>query len=241
MAQSCGQVSAGSKTHAQLRKYFILVITITFLSSCRNALIDNNQPNSSMQSTQATETVSNVLLAQTLVSNTNYLDHCKTLNPIKLTEQIPYQNIWPGKTKESEVESILGVPDETSVFRDETSLLYGTDVGVLVKNGVVTSILVSPEDESRLSLEEVILKYGCPDLILAVNTTEDQVGYTSIRLIYSTVGLAISFAHYPANLSDRVDTIRYFPSMTVQEYFEKNGWAQMPFSAQPLEWNDAVK
>jgi hypothetical protein len=227
----------------KLRKYFILVITITFSASCGNSLINNNQPNSSMEPTLASETepVSNALLAQTLVSNTNYLNECKSLNPLKLTEQIPYQNIWPGKTKEAEVESILGVPDKRSVLGDEINLVYGSDLGVLVKNGIVTSILVYPEDETRFTLEEVILKYGCPDLVLAVNTTEDQVGYNSIRLIYSKVGLAVSFAHYPANLSDSIDKIWYFPFMTVQEYFEKNGWAGMPGSAQPVEWNDAVK
>ena len=225
----------------KLRKYFILVITIAFLISCRNALIDNDQPNSYSTQASGTEPVSNVFLAQTLVANTNYLDQCKTLNPLKLTEQLPYQKIWPGKTTESEVESILGAPDKKSVFRDEINLVYGSNLGILVRNGVVESILISPEDESRLTLEEVILKNGCPDLVLAVNTTEDQVGYNSIRFIYITLGLEVSFAHYPANLNDRVDTIRYFPSMTVQEYFEKNGWAGLRWSAQPIEWNDAVK
>jgi hypothetical protein len=227
----------------KLRIYLLLVIAITFSTSCGYVLANNNQPTSSIEPIQAsaTEPLSNTLLAQTLVSQPDYLGRCETMNPAKLTEQIPYQNIWPGLTKESEVQAILGMPDKRSVFRDEINLVYGNDIGILVKDNVVTTILVSPDADVRFRLEEVIIKYGCPDLILAVNTTEDQVGYNSIRFIYSTIGLAISFAEYPANLSDGVDKTWYFPPMTVQEYFEKNGWARRRSSAQPLEWNEAVK
>ena len=220
----------------------ICIFAFVLMASCTSIISPETEPNNVSDRVSVTESALVVSRALTLVSNTNYLDECKTLNPLKLTEQIPYQNIWPGKTKESEVESILGVPDKRSVLvGDEINLVYSSDLGVLVKNDIVTSILVYPEDETRFTLEEVILKYGCPDLVLAVNTTEDQVGYDSIRLIFSKVGLAVSFAHYPANLSDSIDKIWYFPSMTVQKYFEKNGWAGMPRSAQPVEWNDAVK
>ena len=219
-------------------------VAITVLmASCARSAGEETQINKTPAQSQiiATESVSIVSLAQTSVSNTNYLSECKTINPAKLTEQIPYRNILPGKTKESEVESILGMPDKRSVFRDEINLVYGSDVGVLVINNIVTPILVSSKDESKSTLEEAILKYGCPDIVLAVNTTEDQVGYNSIRLIYSMLGLTVSFAHYPANLGDSLDKIWYFPSMTIQEYFEKNSWAEVSSSAKPVEWNDAVK
>ena len=219
----------------------ICIITIVAMTSCTSIGNPENEPNNASDQLSVTESASVVSLAQTLVSNTNYLNECKTLNPLKLTEQILHRNIWPGKTKESEVESILGIPDKRSVFRDEINLVYGSNVGLFVQDGIVTSILVSLENESWLTLEEVILKYGCPNLILAVNTTVDQVGYNDIRLIYSMLGLAVSFPGYPANLSTRADAIWYFPMMTVQEYFEKNGWARMPWSAQPIEWEEAVK
>ena len=220
----------------------ICITPFVLMASCTSTISAETEPNNASEKTSATKSASVSSLAQTLVSNTTYLDECKTLNPLKFTEQIPYQNIWPGKTKESEVESILGVPDKRSVFRDVIDLVYG-DNGffVEIQNGSVTYIVVPVEGASGFTLKEVILKYGCPDLVLAVNTTEDQVGYNSIRLIYSTLGLEVSFAHYPANLSDSADIISYFPSMTVQEYFEKNGWAEMRWSAQPVEWNDAVK
>lgn len=207
---------------------------IVLMASCTNKTPAQSQ-------IIATQSVSNVSIAQTRVSNMSYLDECKTLNPIKLTEQIPYQNIWPGKTKESELESILGAPVKRSVFRDEINLVYGSNVGLFVQDGIVTYILVSLEDESQLTVEEVILKYGCPDLVLAVNTTEDQVGYYSIRLLYNTIGMEVSFANYPAALGSSADNISYFPPVTVQEYFENNGWAAMSWSAQPVEWRDAVK
>lgn len=219
-------------------------MAIAFSASCGNALINNDQPNGSAELTQAfeTEPVSNALLAQTLVSNTNYLDPCKTINPIKLTEQISYQNIWPGKTKESEVESILGTPEERSVFRGVKNLVYG-DTGLLVdvENDVVTYIVVNPDKDLPITLEEVVLRYGCPDLILAVNTTEDQVGYNSIRFIYSTIGMEVSFAGNPTGLASNADNISYFPPASIQGYFEEHSWAGVSWSAQPVEWNDAVK
>ena len=235
----------------KLGEYLILVMSIAFLASCGNALINNDQPNSSVASTQVLESTqafenesdSNPLLAQTLISNTNYLDPCKSVNPIKLTEQIPYLNIWPGKTKESEVESILGTPDKRSIFRGVKDLVYDdTGLSVDIESGVVTYIVVNPEESNLpITLKEVILRYGCPDLILAVNTTEDQVGYNSVRFIYSTIGMEVSFAGYPTGLGISADDISYFPPATVQEYFEKNSWAGVSWSAQPVELNDAVK
>ena len=205
------------------------ITTVVFMASCQVAV---------------TEPASNASLVQTLVSNPNYVDQCKTLNPSKLTEQISYKNIWPGKTKASEVESILGTPQESSVFQGVTTLVYGaTESFVQIENGVVTYIVVDPDTETRfpITFEEVVLRYGCPDLVLAVNTTEDQVGYNSVRFIYSMIGMEVSFAGYPTNLGSSSDNISYFPPVTVQEYFEKNGWAAIRFFTQSVEWTEAVR
>ena len=207
----------------------IYIATVVLMASCQVTV---------------SEPVSNAPLAQTLVSNPNYLDQCKSLNPIKLTEQIYYKNILPGKTKASEVESILGTPQERSVFEGVTNLVYGdTEFFVSIENDVVTYIVVDPDTETRLpiTLEEVVLRYGCPDVMLAFNTKEDQVGYNSVSFIYSTIGMEVRFPNFPTSLGSNANNISYFPSMTVQEFFEKYSWAEIRFFAQPVEWNEAIK
>ncbi|HET9907418.1 MAG TPA: hypothetical protein VFQ23_12270 [Anaerolineales bacterium] len=209
------------------KKIGTCIITSVYIASC-----------------QVIGPVSNAQLAQTLVSNPNYLDQCKSLNPIKLSEQISYKNVWPGKTKASEVESILGTPQEKSSFDGGTNLVYGkSEFFVSVENGLVTYIVVDPNPETNLSitLEEVILRHGCPDVILAFNTTEDQSGYNSVRLIYSTIGMEISFANYPTSLGSSALNTSYFPPMTVQEFFDTYSWTEMRFFTQPVEWSEAIK
>ena len=229
----CTHLDFSDKDESQMlntaKIIIIYITTVVFMASCQITI---------------TEPISNASLAQTLVSNPNYLDQCKTLNPLKLTEQISYKNIWPGKTKASEVEAILGTPQERSTFGVVTTLVYGdTEFFVEIENGVVTYIVVDPDEETKLpiTLEEVILRYGCPDLVLAVNTTEDQVGYNSIRFIYSIIGMAASFPNFPTSLGSNANNISYFPSMTVQDFFEKYSWAEIRFFAQPVEWSEAIK
>src|SRR6266540_1071453 len=118
---------------------YIFILLNVLLVSCGQTKLENIQPNTAMVPSEVSETqaVSVVSLVQTSVSNTNYLDECKTINPAKFTDQIPYQGIWPGKTKESELEPLLGAPDKVSVFKDKANWVYG-DVGFLIEKGIVT-------------------------------------------------------------------------------------------------------
>lgn len=221
----------------------IFIALSILLASCGQTKIGNVQPNATMLPSPVSETeaASVTSLVQTSVSNMNYLKECKTINHNKFTEQIPYQDILPGKTNESELETLLGAPDKVSKIKDRTNWVYG-NVGLLIEKGTVTYVLVPVEQTSELTLEQLVLKYGCPDLILAVNSTEDQVGYGGVRFIYHFAGMEVDFAKYPVSLSDKPATISYFPSMDLQEYLNKNSWGTMTIqSGKPVEWTEAVK
>lgn len=224
-------------------KIYVSIAIIVLLASCIRNTIEEGQPNKIPTSTQVTETepVSVVSLAQTSVSDVNYLRECKTINPTKLTEQIPYENIWPGETKESELESLLGTPDETFTIKGVTNWVYG-DMGLFIEKGIVTDVLAPVDNESRLTLEQLILTYGCPDIVFAVNTTEDQIGYTGTRLTYHNIGVVIQFSNLPVSLTDIPVYIQYFQPMGLQEYLEKSGGTTMGLQfGKPIEWSEAVK
>jgi len=227
----------------KIKKHFISVVIITLLASCGRVTIENTQVNNSTSPAQVSETeaVSIVSIAQTSVSNTNYLHECKAINPEKTMGQVPYLGILPGKTKESELESLLGIPDKTSVFEGVTNLVYG-DTGLLVEKGVVKYVVVSMAKTSGFTLKQLVLRYGCPDLVFAVNTTEDQVGYTGTRFIYYDIGIEFSFMVYPTNLNDTPSSVSYFSPMDLQEYLEKNGWTIMGTRfGKPVKWTEAVR
>lgn len=224
-------------------KIYVSIAIIVLLASCIRNTIEEGQPNKIPTSTQVTETepVSVVSLAQTSVSDVNYLRECKTINPTKLTEQIPYENIWPGETKESELESLLGTPDKIFTLKGITNLVYD-DTGLLIENGIVTDVRTPIDEKSELTLERLVLTYGCPDIVFAVNTTEDQIGYTSTLFIYHNIGVEIRFFNYPSDLADIPTSISYSRPMDLQEYLQENGWTVMSVqSGKPIEWSDAVK
>ena len=99
---------------SKFTKFSMSIVIVFLLVSCMGNAVEESQSNKTPIPTRipGTEPVSIVWLAQTSVSNANYLGECKSINPSKLMEQIPYQNIWPGETKKSELEILLGTPDE---------------------------------------------------------------------------------------------------------------------------------
>lgn len=228
------------------RKIIILNISVAItllLASCARTTIENIQPDKTPAPSEvsATKSASVPSLAQTLISNSNYLRECKTINRSKLTEQIPYKDIWPGKTRESQLVALLGAPDEAFTIKGVTNWVYG-GMGLFIEEGVVTEVLVQVDQQSGLTLEQLVLKYGCPDIVFAINTTEDQVGYTGTRFIYYGIGIEFYFMNYPVKLADVPDNIAYFQPMGLQEYLKKNGWTVMGIqSGRPIEWTEALK
>lgn len=182
-----------------------------------------------------------VSLTLTSVSNPKYLSKCKNLNPVDSEKQISYQNIWPGKTRESDLELILGSPDEKYTFSGTTDWVYD-NVSFSIEGDMVTEVLISVETETDLTLMEIILEYGCPNIIFAVNTTEDQAGYTDTRFVYHNIGAEFSFRNYPTSLNNTPSHIKYFQPMNLEEYLETNEWTALDtYLGKPIEWNDAVK
>jgi hypothetical protein len=127
-----------------------VVILLLFLVACAGSQTPlENQ-------VSETEPVSVVSLAQTSVSKKNYLGGCQTINPSKTKEQVLYRNVRPGQTNESEVELLLGNPIEKNTLKGETNWVY-PGLGLSTKNGIVTYILVSIDENSDLTLKQVVL------------------------------------------------------------------------------------
>ncbi len=219
-------------------KIFLCVAVTVLLTSCAGTMVEENLPTSNQ--VVETETPSIALAAQTLTSNVNYLGECKFINSSKLKVQISFQNIWPGTTKESEIEALMGAPDTTYIIKGVTNLVYG-DIGLLVEDHIVTYVLAPIDENSGLTLRQVVLTYGCPDIIFAINTTEDQTGYAGTLFIYHNIGIEFSFLNYPATLSELPDNASYFQPMSFQEYLQESSWnvIGIPFG-KPVEWNEAV-
>ena len=186
-------------------------------------------------------------MVQTVVANESYLHECRAINPEKAVEQVSYMGVTPGKTKDSELETILGTPDQKVTSSTAIDWIYG-DTGVFIEKGIVKRIIISyvfiPAEEasSEFRLDQLIRNYGCPDILFAVNATEDQVGYTNTRFIYPTIGIEIDYAAFPASSTELPSNVVYFQPTNVQEYL---GQFAAPFfvsnTSKLIEWDEAVE
>lgn len=217
------------------------MIVVVLTTSCSRIAVKETEPNTTPSPKSVTQSVSVESLVKTAVSNPNYLRECKDLNPVDSEEQISYRNIWPGKTKASELELILGSPDEKYTFSGTTDWVYD-DISLSIEGDIVTEVLISVDTGTDLTLMEIILEYGCPNIIFAVNTTEDQFGYTDTRFVYHNIGAEFSFRRYPASLNDTPSHVKYFRPMNLEEYLETNEWTALDtYLGKPIEWNDAIE
>lgn len=173
------------------------------------------------------------------------LSECLAVYSDGQKEQIGFRDIYPGKTRASELAPRIGNPgqkvdlDRFIGWNYEKFTVYSnrfTDDIVLINTYLID---LEPQD-----LSNILNTNGCPDTIL-VSTGEEEINDSAdlIQFVYLDQGMIFKFGQgTPVWLSDVPVSIDYFPPMTLKEFKDQNysGLAST-CHCKTLDWNEAVQ
>ena len=221
--------------------YLLLVVSLTtiILIACSSIKGEEATPFDLL----STSTVSPSMMAATLVSNTNYMQECKRINPEIRQGQIDYLNIYPGQTRVEDIEAMIGKPIKRNDPSANDREWHYDNFNVYIKRGndVVDSILVFGDTQFMVSLEYLVKEYGCPDLIYAIDKSEDYPSgaYSFTEFIYFRNGVEFAFDSFPVHLSDLPVFIDFFVPQFLEEYSYNYIYPNYEVG-KPVTWDEAV-
>jgi hypothetical protein len=181
---------------------------------------------------------------ETLITGPNYMSGCLAINPVRYTKQEGYLNIMPGVTLSDDLERLVGTPD---VKRTDAQRF--DNLSMMIRIDPATHIVIEIRIDQHAnfpSLMEIIQKYGCPDVIYAINNSMDGprgiFGATDF-VYFKQVGISFRFWRYPVRFEDKPRGIDYFlPGIKALEdvYALKPPTYADPVSHLPVSWDAAI-
>lgn len=181
------------------------------------------------------------------ISSSDYNKGCPYTDSTVSNFQIDFMNIYPGRSSISEVKEILGQPKDEIVGGLETNLLYDNVeeifLSIIVVNGIVDRINVDNINMIYPSLKDIVENYGCPDIILAIDTSEHSSGnYNAVIFCYPEIGVEFWFDFDNINLKSIPTKIGYIKQVELVKYIESFSYflsINNPFM-KPIDWNEVV-
>lgn len=188
-----------------------------------------------------------------IVSDTDYLKDCRSQYPSVSNQQIGFRDIYPGKTTDNQIPESLGKPTAHNITIGgyEEWLYYDENLTfayrLYTKNNVVDFVTIEVDREILLPLEDILNKYGCPDLIIAIELDPppfaETPNYNKTFFIYHRAGIEIRFEGYPVSYSDPASVVSFVKPLSLKDYLEKqykSGFLVNDFSS-PVSLEEAVK
>lgn len=174
-----------------------------------------------------------------IVSDPDYLKDCRRQYPSAPDQQIGFRDIYPGKTTADQVRENLGDPTrrdgEIWVYYDgdfgyyyisfEDNLVDWVSVGVdLIGSGDEVPL---PLKNNLLHPKELLIKYGCPDLIIAMELDPPPFAeipnYNTTFFEYHRIGIEVRFDGYPILYSDVPSNITFFEPVSLRDFLYQSG------------------
>ena len=93
-------------------------------------------------------------------------------------------------------------------------------------------------------MKDIILKYGCPDLIFAIDSSIDQPSgtYNWTKFIYLGDGLEFLFKSFPVLLSDIPKSVTFFKPQSLESYMKLSNYTNFDLKeGKPVSWRETVK
>lgn len=229
------------------KKMFIsltfLTISISFLFGC--TLIQKGHTIDATKSPTISSTTISLSAAEvvTFVSNPEYMKECKMINPDNHKGQISYLGIYPGQSTSEDVLKHLDRPTETNYFSNDEEWVY-KGFNINIEEDVVESIDVYGDPQLVVSLKELIIQYGCPDLILAVDDSIEQPNgsYSLAHFIYIGNGIDFIISGFPVSLTDVPYSVGFFIPQSLEDYLNRSDYINFgPKVENVVSWREAVK
>jgi len=175
---------------------------------------------------------------ETLQADPSYMAECKKINRDIVDEQASYKGIYPGRTTQDEVRNVFGKPLRVPQIK-EIIWEYG-DRSVVFDKSKVSKLYVFGDNAT--TLKDLILQYGCPDGIYALDTSVHAYGdYSRLVFFYHRIGFQFSIGHNPAKLNDTVDQMTYFMPGTLDDYKNTFRFFSVPNSIKLMTWDEALR
>ena len=180
------------------------------------------------------------------VSNPEYNKECKNLNLPKYQGQLDFLGIYPGESTENFVKITVGDPTKVFSSGDEVSWYYDSReemyFSVIFVSKIVKRINVDNMSKNDPSLFSIIEKYGCPNIIILLNTSEDQVGSNRIVFTYSEIGVEFWYEGIHVGFTSVPREITYFKPTTLAVYVQNLEHFLFFGSSfmEPIDWNEVV-
>jgi hypothetical protein len=173
---------------------------------------------------------------ETLSADPNYMSGCKEINPNSVSRQASYKGIYPGQTTLDEVRNVLGKPLRTY---DLTDISWEYDnLAVVFDESIVIGLYV---DGDNATLKDLILRYGCPDAIYAVDIYEHPSGaFSRLLFLYPDIGFDFAIDNIPAKLNDTIYQMDYFLPGTLEDYKKRSFSLTIANASKPMTWDEAV-
>ncbi len=212
-----------------LRKALLLAM-ILFSSSC----LPIKYPYPAQSATLQVSTSNNLATSVPHVEITkaefdeNYMRDCEKLFPEKFNQQVDFQNLYPGLSTRLQVIDRLGQPQKQSESGDEL-VYYDSDTdnyyNVFMKEGLISYVTVESTREMEMTLQTVLEKYGCPDLITASasgdgNLSNPEISY-GVFFTYLSSGMWFLFEGFPVSSSTHAVLAGYRSPMSADDYFQE--------------------
>lgn len=214
---------------AHLQKALILTMVL-FGSSCSPIKYSYTAPSATPQISTQNNLETSISRVEIIKAefNENYMRDCEQLFPKQINQQIDFQNLYPGFSTRQQVMDRLGQPQKLSEDSDE--LIYydsrtGNYYNIFMKEELVSYITVESANEMKITLQLVLEKYGCPDLIAASasgdgNLSNPEVSY-GVFFTYLSSGMWFLFDGFPVNYSTHPVLAGYRSPMSADDYFQE--------------------
>lgn len=155
--------------------------------------------------------------------------YCDSQDKHNVQKQVGPYNILPGKSTKNDVLNKLkhaNKIDDDHIYYEKEELTFE----------LADSIVFEIYDFKYITLEEILRKYGCPDLLFTTEDTDysDEWAY----LIYLKGGLIIKFIGNKLEIFYQTDYIQYIQSSdSIDEFYSNYPGSKIYV---PQKWNDVV-
>lgn len=188
--------------------FTILLISLFFLTNCSKHVSSNENSYTNEEEIDQKSIIQNQIL-------TSGCDKSYGRN----NSPASFQGILPEKSSLLDVEKIFGkaIIHEGVVNYWEYHNLVVTHDATYVKE-----IRIYDNLAESFTIDSVSAIYGCPDILLAYDTSEDMPSqnWDTVIITYIDNGIEISFhTSHPINIyKDKANIVVFFPSMSIDEY-----------------------
>ena len=216
------------KSAAQKFLFTLAMIISILTSGCSLKSLTTTSPTPAIviptQTVTTSQTPVNVILSD------DYLKDCRSIFPTVLAGQVGFGEIYPGISTKDQIINQLGSPDKSDTTSEGEEYIYlDADAKyathVFMKGNLASSINVGSDNTTWFPLQNILEKYGCPDLMIAsasdTDLPDNPLVYDGMHLAYLQAGLWFVFDVYPIGYSDSPIIIGYEKPRTVDDYLEQ--------------------